>query len=265
MTEKLLKITKSEVHAFSNEHITDRALIRENDKIISGLSEHEFEKWKEAINICRVIAKNFCNEYNAPYSSFTPLLSNTFKNGIAANIIRPDIDNFGVIFNLAYFRLDLKAIVKILVHETLGHAILARTYYTPSRTVNGVVHYFDAEYGIHSTLGEPLNEAIIDLIATEQTTRYFNSKIRLPIELDGYCFAREKLGQLRDTLSTNNDDKQMIKIFIATLRQNAPQLIISYIYKRTGIEMHPKKLLNMEIDEYIDQIREVFEQRKIET
>jgi hypothetical protein len=265
MSEKLLKITKSEIHVFSNEHITDRALIRENDKIISGLSENKFEKWKEAIDVCRIVTKKFCDEYNVPYSTFTPLLSNTFKHSIAANIIRPDIDNFGVIFDLVYLRLDLKAIVKILVHETLGHAILARTYYTPSRTVNGVVHYFDAEYGVHSTLGEPLNEAIIDLIATEQTTRYFDSKIRLPIELDGYCFTREKLGQLRDTLSTDNNDKQMIKIFIATLRQNAPQLIINYIYKRTGIEMHPKKLLNMEIDEYIEQIREVFEKRKIQT
>ncbi len=108
-------------------------------------------------------------------------------------------------------------------------------------------------------IGSNLNEAVVDYIALTQAEKYFNKKIDYSSR---YNAIRTQIKRLVGMFDENGYRGELYYILVDALQRNRPQLIMRFVYDITRVRINPKKLLNMEIDEYLEEIEERFKQSK---
>jgi hypothetical protein len=239
----------------------------ENDELLDILKPKEKVLWEKSVRIGTQIVKQSCTELAIPFVLYTPLLTQYMPDNVEAAVNTSSLSK-DIFIKIHPDLLDtsFERIVVTIVHEYLGHILLSKNILLKS--VNHIGQFSGlASYKLRTgkeakIIGEPLNEAVVDYIAYVQCQKFFQ---KISLDYIGYRSKRAKLIHLIELFESKTYHSELYYILVDALQTNRLQLIIKFISNETGVKINPKKLLNMEIDEYIEQIREVFEQRKIET
>jgi hypothetical protein len=273
MTEKKIenqsKAKKFETHIFEGENINPvQKELMFDPNILELLPSELSEKWHESNDIVQTIIKNISETYGVKIKKFEPIITD-YLGQHAAFQINSGTKEVYVLAHISLLAYPKQHIVYNLVHEILGHAILSKNSSKKSDdliVIESGVHITKNTTNESRNIGESLNEGIVDYIARTEVKNFFGDQSEAILE-NNYDNLVEKIDKLNVlfTPKPHGYVDDFYSMLIKTLRSSSPRLIIKYVYETTGVKINPKKLLNMEIDEYIEQIREVFEKRKTQT